>query len=176
MSQFELEHKFVDGRYLYRDELSEVEVWVPKSKFITYIKDTYHILPEEYYNLVMVNRGIDSFNRCKVCGNVTKFINIFKGYRDTCSVTCRNRLISRGNPELIIVTKRGSITHVVNQESLTKFKVDKEIQDLIPKDINLIQLIQFLTNNDCLWISGYNINSIKYASDELKYLRLKSIL
>lgn len=177
MKKLKLTSKIEGDETYYLDELTkDSEIWIPKSKFIQYIKDTYLIDTKSYYNKVMESRGSSDFNKCKECGNPVRWINIFQGYSNTCTTQCRNKLLSRGRLDFVVVTRTGLITHVINQDTLTKFKVSKEIQSKIPENINLTELIEFLTENHCLWISGYNNRSIKYANPRHKNLKLKNSL
>ena len=172
-----LTSKIEGDNVLYLDELiKDEEIWIPKSKFIQYIKSTYLISPKDYFIEVMESKGIHDYNKCPNCGAETKWISLFSGYSKTCSTQCRNAILSKGNQDLVVVTKTGLITHVINQEILTKFKVNQEIQEEIGDGLTLPDLIEFLTENNCLWISGYNIRSIKYANVRDKNLRLKNSL
>jgi len=176
MKRPKLTSKVKDDEILYLDELSKDKVWIPKSKLIQYIKSTYLVTPEIYYIEVMKSRGIDNFDKCVNCGRKTRWVGIFSGYTETCCTSCRNSVVSRGNPKIVTVTTNGKITHVVNQESLTKYKVPEEVQRRIPKDITLIELVEFLTSNGCTWISGYNSKSICYSNERYKNMKLANSL
>jgi hypothetical protein len=177
VSELKLTSKIISGELMYLDELNkDHNVWIPKSKLSKYIFSTYMMLDESYFRVVMENRGITDYDKCSICGKTTSWINIFNGYATTCGVSCRNKYISNGNPNLVSVTNLGLITHKLNQFSICKYKVPRSIQSRIPNNITLEELIEFLHTNGCIWISGYNIKSIKYANSELKDLRLRNSL
>lgn len=166
MKKLRLTSKIDDsGEMVYLDELSPDPVWIPRAKLIQYLKSEYLLTPKLYFDAVMRKRGISDFDKCSICHGDLHWLNIFSGYTGTCSTQCRNLKVSKGNPELVIVTNKFTVTHIVNQESLTRYKVPYEVQANIPENLNLMELIAFLTENHCTWISGYNDRSIRYARE-----------
>ena len=87
-------------------------------KLCKHLKDVHE---EEQSNYCLKYKNIN--NKCKICGNDTKFINLVKGFRIYCSASCRNKdddyqdKIKKTN-----VIKYGSESHFHNDEIREKIK------------------------------------------------------
>jgi hypothetical protein len=168
--EIRLKNKFIDGEIYYLDELDNTkEVWIPKSRMPRYIKSTYNLSSKEYYDLVMSYRG-ESVGKCKICGKPTRWYNLYKGYAETCSVNCRNMLVSTSDNNIVTVTRSGIITNSVNHEFLTKYRLNNSVIKSIPNGLSLLNLINLFENNSSLWLAGYNGRSIQYAPNKMKNL------
>lgn len=75
----------------YQDQLipeSEPIKWVSCTLFSKYLKSTYDLTLQEYYNIVVFG-DINYQPICRVCGENLYFYNLTKGYQEFCSQNCR---------------------------------------------------------------------------------------
>lgn len=92
----QLSRKFMDiikkgeGMSLkYLDQLSNEEIWVSRSYIKRYLRKTYNLSEQEYYNIVVFGDK-DYIPKCKFCGRDRKFWRLRDGYYSTCaSEECR---------------------------------------------------------------------------------------
>ena len=158
---------------MYKDELSSEELWIPHSKFTQYVRKFYMMSINEYFDRVMELRGETNAGKCLICGGQTKWDCMAEGYKDTCSVNCRNKLQSMGNDKLLIVTKTGLITHSTNFEYITKYIIDPDKKSEISNELNLYSLLNEIDDLGGVWVAGYNPKSLKYAPKKVRELVTK---
>lgn len=75
----------------YVDQLSPKKIEVSSRKFESYIKDKYRISLRRYYNIVVMY-DVNYQPHCPVCGKPVKFNRLTRGYFETCSDHCNNKL------------------------------------------------------------------------------------
>lgn len=167
MKKPKLMSRVIDGTLMYRDELASKESWIPYSGVSSYIKKFYMMSTKEYFDRVMEIRHETNSGKCLICGNPTKWSNIHEGYKDTCSVYCRNKLQSLGNDRLLIITKTGLITHSTNSEYVSKYIIDPTKKSEITEG-SIEDTIDSVVKLGGVWVSGYTPKSIKYAPKEIK--------
>lgn len=173
MKKPKLMSKVIDGDLMYKDELASKESWIPYSNFLGYVRKFYMISIKEYFDRVMELRGETNAGKCLICGGKTKWESVSEGYKDTCSVYCRNKLQSMGNNKLLIVTKTGLITHSTNSEYITKYIIDPDKKDEVSNKLKLESLLSEVESLGGVWVSGYNSKSLKYAPKRVRELLTK---
>lgn len=88
----------------------------------------YKLTSEEYFNIYL---STNKNNICKICGSITSFENINKGYRQYCSVQCRksDKELQQANDKKMIITLKNNpeILEKANEKRKQTYKENPEI-------------------------------------------------
>lgn len=79
-----------DDKKWTKDQLSDKEVWIHPRTWSKYLRNTYGITLQQYYNII-VHDDIDYSPVCSVCNNEIPFRGLYRGYQTYCSKSCYHK-------------------------------------------------------------------------------------
>lgn len=102
----------------YLDQLRKDETWVDSSIIEEYLKNTYNLSLQQYYNLIVFSDK-NHVQLCHCCKRkIVNFINLKDGYNKYCNQLCSTNGKSQTD-------SKGSMTEVSKAKPISDNEVDK---------------------------------------------------